>query len=746
MNERKKIEFRYMRLVLGILVLALLCSCRSTKYVQEGEYLLDKVRIQGDKGRFSHDEVMDYVRQRPNVRVLGLWRLNLGLYNLSNPKKDNGWNNWLRRIGSEPVIYDEQLQKKSKEQIALFLKSKGYFRASVVDSVKITGEKTCEVYYIINAGPLYTIGNIALNVEDDSIRALVEADTVYTLLKRGDPFDSNVQDQERERVTRDLNNNGYYKFNKDYIYYIADSTRQRLVVDDSMLVLAPLEGLHHKRYYIDTVEYTINGKSVDEGSIFRPSLLKNNCFVKSGEMYKLSDVELTNSRLRSLAIINTVSTRFTEKVDTTGADDYGKLYAKVNINTIKQQDYSVDVEGTNSSGNLGGALSLTYRHLNLFSGAETLNTRVRFALQNQFARDGKERFMTMEFGASADLSFPKLFFPYVTETFHKRRNPHTVFNLSYDYQRRPDFTKSLVTAYMRYTFHGSQYVLHTVTPVEFNVVKIPAISDNFKNYISKSYLQYSYQDHFIFSANYSFLFNQQLTKKLGTTWYVRAGLETAGNVLSALKNEMTEVKNEDGSYNTLWGIRYAQYIKTDFELRCQVTDLWMNAWVYRFFAGIGVPYGNSKMLPFEKSYFVGGANSIRAWPIRGLGPGTAKADKDVRYHNQMGDMRLEANIEYRFHIISALEGAVFVDAGNIWSLDKSTNDHDAKISKEFYKELALGGGLGIRLNFDFFIVRLDGAVKLHDPTTLDSKNGWIIADKSFSAKDINLNFAIGYPF
>ncbi|MDO4462381.1 MAG: outer membrane protein assembly factor, partial [Bacteroidia bacterium] len=198
---------------------------------------MDKVHIEGDRGSLSKDEVMDYVRQRPNVKVLGLWRLNLGVYNLSNPNKSNGWNNWLRRIGSEPVLYDSLMQSKSKEQIVLFLKNKGYFQAAVKDTMVVTDEKVCEVTYNVSAGPLYNIGNVAVNVQDDSLRALILSDTVRTLLHTGDAFDSNVLDLERERVTRHLNNNGYYQFNKDFIYYVADSTREHLVVDDSMIVL-----------------------------------------------------------------------------------------------------------------------------------------------------------------------------------------------------------------------------------------------------------------------------------------------------------------------------------------------------------------------------------------------------------------------------------------------------------------------------------------------------------------------------
>ena len=691
---------------------------------------------------------MDYVRQQPNVRIFGFWRLNLNIYNLSNPNRDNGWNNWLRRIGTEPVIHDSLLQVKSCEQISKYLETIGYYRNSVTDTMIVTGEKRCRVEYHVNVGDIYKIGNLSINIADDSIRPLIMEHQKESLLREGDAFNANTHDKERDRLARLLNDNGYYSFSKDFIYFHADSSRQHLLVDDSLIVLPP-NNSNHKIAIIDSVSFVVNGEKIhsDTFRIFRNSLFDNSCFLLPEQTYRISDVELTNSRLRSLPIVNLTQTKFSRMPYSLFNDNKEHLNAEVTIQTNKQQNYSIDLEGTNSSGNLGGALTLQYRHLNLLRGAESLDIKVRFALQNQFARDGKERFATIETGASANLSIPKMLIPWATTGFHKKHNPQTVFSISYDYQRRPDFTKSMIASQMRYTWHGSsQYVWHTLTPIELNVVSIPAISNEFKEYISRSYLQYSYQDHFIFSLAYSLMFDQQKAKKLGTTWYLRWNIESAGNALSLFTKNSSLSGDGDDQYKSLWNIRYAQYAKTDLEVRCQVTDLFMNSFVYRLFAGIGIPYENSRMLPFEKSYFCGGANSIRAWPVRGLGPGASESDPSLRYHNQTSDIRLEANAEYRFHMISILEGAVFADAGNIWALGRSTNDEKAQISKNFYKQIALGAGLGLRLNFDYFILRFDGAVKIHDPSKPDNNKGWTLSTHRFKGSDINVNFAIGYPF
>ena len=749
-----------------VIVFFLFFSCKTTKYVPEGSYLLNKVKISGDYGHATNDAMLNYVRQRPNVRVLGFWRLNLDVYNLSKPK-DNRFNNWLRSIGSAPVIYDSLLQKRSREQLQMYLKSLGYFDAVVSDTMIVTGRKKCTVQYNVEANRLYRISDIGHFVADESIRDLVLADTVNSLLQAGDAFDSNVHDDERQRIARTMNENGYYNFTKDYIYFIADSSRRHYYVADSLIVMkAPQDsvfGDRHVKSVVDKVFFVVSREGMTateigavgtdsleyEGFkiyyrdrlIFRPQLLTNSCFVKQNSVYCLSDVELTQARFNSLKLFSSVGVRFYEVPDSLSDDEFHHLNCYITLQTSNIQSYSLEIEGTNSSGNLGGALNVRYTHANLFRGAELLNVKYRLASQNQFARDGKEHFYTFETGVEAALTFPKFLSPFFSERFIKRHNPSTSITASYDYQRRPDFTKSVVASKIQYNWRQRSLLTYSFVPVEFNIVNIPSISYSFHEYIRNTYLQYSYTDHFIMSTGFSAVFNQMKAKTSDNAWYVYFNIETAGNVL----NLLTRNQQSDDEFKRLWGIRFAQYFKTNIELRYQISDIWQNNFAYRLYAGVGVPYGNSRMLPFEKSFFVGGANSIRAWPVRGLGPGSSQSDSRLRYHNQTSDIRLEANVEYRYRLVGALEGALFADAGNIWALSRTSDKKEAIFGSEFYKQIALGGGLGIRLNFDYFVLRVDAAVKLHYPAA-EERHRWVIAEDRFRASHINYNFAIGYPF
>lgn len=760
-----------------MIIVLIIGACNPTKYVADNEQLLNRVKINGDLGEITHDELMDYVRQKPNIRVLGFWRLGLHIYNLSG-EKDNGWNRWLRTIGSEPVIFDSTQVERSREQLKLYAQSRGYFDAIVTDTTYSIGPKKCVVEYNVRVGEVYKISHSGIAVLDDSIRPIIEDNMHQTLLKPNQPFDSNKHDEERARITRIMQQRGYYNFSKEHIYFMADSTVGNHLIADSTIVindidpLTDLATMPHRQYVIGNVRFNImrtddiaqrlqptdtatyNGLKLRfaQKPVFNSRLLSNSCFIKPGQLYNIQDVELTQQRFNSLKLFRTTTVKFSE--DTLSAitsqtpdsikmqRQRGMLNCDIDLTTGNQQSYNIDVEGTNSSGNLGGAFSIGYSHNNLFRNAEVFDIKLRLATQNQSARDGKEHFFTLETGIDISLTVPNVIAPFISSEYNRHRNPSTVFTFAYDYQRRPDFTKSSALTKLSYMWHGSKYVIHTFTPIELNVVRIPHINDNFRDYIRNTYLQYSYQDHFIMSLNYTFLFNQQKVRKLGTAWYLRFSGETAGNALSAaLRNE---TKTDDGSRH-IFDISYSQYVKTDLELRFQQSDIWQNHIVYRLFGGIGIPYGNSHSMPFEKSYFVGGANSIRAWPVRGLGPGCSKRNSALKYHNQIGDIRLEMNAEYRFKMVSILEGAIFADAGNIWMLKKSANDESAAFGSDFYKQIALGAGMGLRLNFDYFIIRFDAASKLHDPSKDEGKR-WVIAREHYNWDKINFNFAIGYPF
>lgn len=744
-----------------IVMMMAMGSCSLTKYVADDEMLLDKVHIEGDRGHVSMSDLQSYVRQQPNTRFLHLWRVGLGTYSLSRDN-DRGINRWLRRIGQEPVPYSAELAAKDAQQLERYLVSRGFYDAVVTDTVVKTRRKRCEVTYRVNAGRVYRIHSIKYSVPDDEVGRIVLRDTVNSLLRVGDPFDEHTYEEERERVTALLQERGYRLFGKDYIELTGDSAGLDHAFRDSLVVSNFKDIAHggveipHRRAVVDSLVILVDQPSggVDSGAVsvriaggasatytgrpkFRDSFYRSKCFIVPDSLYRLSDDTLSRSRLMLLKAIRQASFEFVGRDSV--RDTLEHVVCVGRISTNKRQSFGADIEGTNSSGNLGAAVALRYTHANVFRGAEALSVKTRFALQNQSTANGKGNFSTLETGVEMGITFPFMIAPINSTHFYKHHNPETIVSFSYDYQRRPEFTRNVLATRMTYKWRGSKYAEHSLTPVEFNIVRIPTLDETFARYIDGTYLEHAYTDHFIMSLGYVFCYKKNKINLNQSGAYVRVNVETAGNVLNLCTS-----KQETGTgYRTLWDIRFAQYTRMEAEFSYCAVDLFGNSTVFRFFGGIGVPYGNSSSLPYEKSFFVGGANSIRAWPVRGLGPGSAAQPSSLRYHNQIGDIRLEANAEYRFKIISAFEGAVFVDAGNIWTLDHSGGDEAGNFTSGFYRQIALGTGLGVRLNFDYFVFRVDAGYKIHDPQEEGDK--WVIKNR-FSGKEIAWNFAIGYPF
>lgn len=761
-----------------VLLLALF-SCRSTKYVADDSYLLQKTEIVSPIKDFSKQQISSYIRQRENVKILGFWRLHLGLYNLSGRNESKGFNQWLRRIGEEPVTYDASLQARSKEQLTLFLKNKGYLQATVSDTVFLSSKKKAKVKYQLHPGKRYTIHRITHQIEDSTIRALVLKDSAQTNLRPGKPFDADLHDQERDRITRRLHQSGFYQFNKDFIYFNVDSLPGKFAVNETMTIenrvlhnankeeykiphqvstiqnvyfilgFNPQKALGDANYFeeFDTIDYKDFKILYSDHPKFKPEVLLNSNYIMPQTTYDVEKVERTHSLLSSLSIFRFVNIRFREVAPSFSVEKDSVsnqiLDCYIQLAQAEQQSYSFDIEGTNSSGNLGAASAIKYQHINLFRGAEIFQSKFRIATQNQFARDGKERFNTLETGADLSITFPKFLMPFRIESFRKRYNPNTVVGISYDYQRRPDFTRSVASTRLSYQWKASRHVWHTLSPIDFNLVNIPKISNEFQQFIDSTFLRYSYQDHFILNTNYTYLYNQQNLKKNQNFWYIKAYLESSGNLLNGIMS-LAKSKNDAG-YRDVWGIRYAQYVKADMDIRYHIYINKANSFAYRFFVGVGYPYGNLNVLPFEKSYFAGGANSIRAWPVRGLGPGSSQGN-NLRYHNQFSDMRLELNAEYRFKLFWLLEGALFADAGNIWAVRPNTVQTDAVFHfNEFYKQIAIGVGFGARIDFNYFIFRIDTGIKARNPALPEGKR-WVLGKEPIKWNDLTFNFAIGYPF
>ncbi|MDA3823260.1 MAG: BamA/TamA family outer membrane protein, partial [Bacteroidales bacterium] len=356
-----------------------------------------------------------------------------------------------------------------------------------------------------------------------------------------------------------------------------------------------------------------------------------------------------------------------------------------------------------------------------------------------------EQFGTMqEIGVEAKLNLPQFLLPFKTDPFIRKYNPETNISLAFNFQKRPDYTRSTFNGSFGYRWRGNQYLTHTVNPFEISLINTPFLSDDFEEWLSGSYLYYSYLPHFITDQRYRLVYSNQKLNKNADFQYLRFGLETAGNLMYGLSQLFGYSENDP--VLELFGVDYAQYFRTDIDFRHYDYFSNGNSIVYRGFIGTAVPYLNSNAIPFEKQVFAGGANSIRAWSVKNLGPGSFEGDSVSQYPNQTADLKIEANIEYRFNLFWKMEGAVFLDAGNIWSLSEEDDRQGALFDlSRFYKEFAVGTGFGLRFDFNFFIFRVDIGVPLVDPSYPEGER-WVPANTNLKWNDLGYNFAIGYPF
>lgn len=774
--------------ILIILLIGLFSGCMPTKLVPDDKFLLNKVSIKCDNKDIDKEELYSYLKQKPNKRILGIIRFHLAAYNFVNTGKKRNWKDKYGQIvGEEPVIYEDFSTQRSIGQLRQYLKNKGYYNAIVTDSIKLK-RKRAKLIYQIEANIPYVIDSLKYNIYDKEISKIVLLDSSYTLLKKDELFDVDLLQNERIRINALLKDRGYYYFSKEFIYYEADSSKGNHLVNLT-IGLKPyqkelaegefLEEDHHK-YKIANIYIYCNydpKKALKEGDAYiqqfdtllyrdiyfiyykknpvKPDVIYNAIHIAKNELYNLSLVEKTYKQLSSLKIYKIINIQFDEaKNDTLNINK--ELNCTIQLDPFVIQSYTTELEGTNSSGNFGTAGNLIYQHRNLFHGAEILDMRLKGAIQAQTDAKSNSKlekalpFNTIEFGSEARINIPKFYSPIRAERFLKMYNPKTSIGLSYNYQQRPDYTRTIATMSYGYFWDGKKYQKHFINPLELNVIKLKNIDSTFVNSINNMMIQSSYKDHTISASSYSFVYNNQDIKKHTDFIFFRLNLESAGNILTGVHNLLKSEKN-DGSYYIFgqqYGLRYAQYLKSDLDFRFYHALKQGHTTVYRLFAGTGVPYGNLDVLPFEKKYFSGGANSIRAWSVRSLGPGSF-VDTLGNYYNQSADIKLEANLEYRFKVIWVIEGALFVDAGNVWDIypNKARAGAQFKIN-EFYNQIAVGSGVGVRLDFSFFIFRFDFGMKLRNPQKPTGER-WVIANQRFNIVDDlfrNINFGIDYPF
>jgi len=794
-------DFRYLENIrIVFTVTALICllfisGCSPTKYVPEGEYLLNRYKVDSKNRNLKKDDLERAIKQKPNKRILGL-KFHLSLYNLSKKDKDTRINRWLRTIGEEPVIYDEFQTDKSSQQLKEVSSQKGYFNAVVEDTVTFR-KKKAKVNYSIQANKPYRVRQVHYNFEDTTLRGIVLADTLESLIKEGTRYDVEVLQNERNRLEKLLKDEGYYTFSKHYVYFEIDSSLQSNRLDvyigikqfqqntggyryvtvphekhvinrvyvysnyDPQLALTDPEAYNNS---LDTTEYEgLYFITSNREEVVKPKVVVQSNYIQEGDLYNLTNVKQTNTHLSSLQVFRLINIQFREGPENRDGE-YQPLDCIIQLAPFTQQSYTVELEGTNSAGNLGGAVNLLYQHRNLFKGAEVLNLKLKGALETlteDYVDSLKLDFKnTIELGAELNLTFPKFLLPFLeAERFVKKYNPKTTFSIAYNYQRRPVYTRTLASASIGYTWYSPGFSSHVIRPVDINAVQIERILESFEERIKGTYLENSYQPVLINGINYTYVFNNQDLNKKQDFIFLRTNAEAAGNLMYAINQAAGTKKNDSTGYK-LFGLEYAQFVKGDFDIRYNKVINGGNDLVYRVSVGVAYPYGNSTSIPFTRQYFTGGANGIRAWHVRSLGPGSTEASENI-FFNQTADIKLEANLEYRFKLFWILEGAMFLDAGNIWTIKKNKNlperydgvDPALFEWNRFYKELAVGTGLGLRFDFSFFIFRLDVGLKVRDPGDVydgDVKlntTKWIPWDRKLSFRDdFTFHIAIGYPF
>ena len=729
-------------LVICAVIIFICTSCSTTKFVPDGKYLLTDVKIETDNKNVNTSQMEQYINQKANTKWFSLFAVPLGTYNLSGRDSTKWINRILKRLGEEPVLFDTLKAEMSRKNLGTVMQNMGYLHADV--SLKtIANDKKIKVIYTLHTGKPYFIGNIEYDIYDKNIAQILDMKNENNRgLKKGMIFSINNLENERKRITNILSDSGYYKFNKDYIIYEADSTRTNDSIDVNLKLMkfranSKSPEKDHNRYYINKVNFT----SADGDKIkLRRSVLSDNLAIKEGAPFCEHDLQTTYNNFARLQAVKYTNIRFEELPDTS------LLNCNIQLSTNKPNTISFQPEGTNTAGDLGAAASLTYENRNLFHGSEMLSIQLRAAFEAITGLEGYQAEDYEEYNIEGRLMFPRFIAPFLSENFRRNSNAHSELTVSYNLQNRPEFHRRVFTAAWKYLWNApKQNSTYRFDLIDLNYVYMPWISEKFKeDYLDddsnrNAILRYNYEDLFIMKMGFGMTYNNGVHA-------IKANIETSGNILSLLSGVSKFDKNSQGQY-TLFNIAFAQYVKADFDYTRLFTFDWRNSLALHFGFGIAYPYGNSKILPFEKRYFSGGANSVRGWDVRELGPGKFKGtDGRIDFINQTGDMKLDFNLEYRTALFWKFNGAFFIDAGNIWTLRSYADQPGGQFKfDEFYKQIAVSYGLGIRLNLDYFILRLDMGVKAINPAYTTTEEHYPIISPNFK-RDFSLHFAVGLPF
>ncbi|MDE5701084.1 MAG: BamA/TamA family outer membrane protein, partial [Bacteroides sp.] len=646
-----------LRHVIFTAVLFALASCSTTKYVPDGSYLLDEVRIHTDSKNVKPSGLYIYVRQNPNSKWFSLVKTQLYVYNWSGRDSTRWMNRALRRLGDAPVIYSKEETERSRNEMTKAVQNMGYMGATVQYIPKVK-KKKLKLEYKVTTGEPYIVRSLKYDIQDEKIREYIQKDSASTYLSEGMYFNVNLLDSERQRITSKLLQNGYYKFNKDYISYTADTVRGTHQVDLTLHLAnyrqhADEEPRNHPQYSINKVNFIADYNVLQTSALssvevndsihykgipiyykdklyLRPKVLVDNLRITEGELYNESNIQRTYSNFGRLPVLKYTNIRFFE----TQVGDSVKLNTYVMLTKNKHQAISFELEGTNSSGDLGAAASVSFQNRNVFKGSETFLVKLRGAYEAVSGLGYAHNNYT-ELGVESSINFPRFMFPFLSNDFKRKIRATTEFGVQYNYQMRPEFTRIVASASWSYKWGVQrQRSQHRIDLLDVNYLYMPWIEPQFRedflekeqNYI----LKYNYEDRLIVRTGYSYTYNsagQALINNsvIGNSYSIRFNFESAGNLLYAI-SKMSRLKKNDKDEYTILSIPYAQYIKGDLDFAKNIVIDNRNSIAFHVGGGIAIPYGNARVIPFEKRYFSGGANSVRGWSVRSLGPGSFAGD------------------------------------------------------------------------------------------------------------------------
>ena len=777
-------------------------SCSVTRDLPEGTYLLSSVRFEEDKSvprdrriTVDKDGLDTYVRQSPNKKIFGL-DFYVWVYEHANPEKHDWWNNFKRKIGEEPVLLDSALTVKSVQNLETYLQTRGYFSSDVECKVDTIAKcRRVKMTYKIEQGLPTRIDSLSYDFRDSSLRSVILADTAASLLNRGDILDISRLDDERNRIAAWLNNRGYFDFTANNISYDVDTTERGLDAAVTMIVRPTLVGYNERggQIYennavyrlrniniyptydpmlrstsgfkadavIDTTYY--NGLTIIRDLNTTPQLrnvvLRRTVPLYPNYIYNASQISRTNKELMSMGFFSNSKVAFDrvnqgdsyltfigEEAEKNTLVDSRERYLDCNIYVTPalKQSMKVEVEASTTSTFYGLAATLGYSNTNAFRGAEAFDISARFGFEFMYARDVEKR-SAQELGLTLGLSFPRFLSPFWNKPGMKISHPRTRLELAFDYQNRPYYCRNIFTTRWAYSWQQGARSSLVIRPVDINWIDVKSVDEAFLSDIDNQYLRTSFESQLTAGLSASWVYNTQRSNFDQNVTVVRANLETAGNLLQGLEKLFSHPA-EGKDYYEIFGIRYSQYVRADLSASHKIDLGHKMALAGRLFGGVGVTYGNSmgRSIPFDRMFYCGGANSMRGWVPRTLGPGNKPEVHDNTYPAQVGDVRLEANLEFRFPIWWIFNAAVFVDAGNVWYLRDTEDNNPEEVFHfdNFYRQLGLNTGVGLRIDVTFIVLRLDLGIQLHNPGRPVGER-WI---HNFKWKNMALNFGVGYPF